>query len=121
MGAASAAGNLGVFSAAKTSGIQAFGVDVNQCPASPGNVVDNVIKRTDIAVERGIEQIASGKPGGATSYGLKEGGITLTSLEAGLETSQCLIAQHPDTIKTVGGLRDQIVAGTLTVADPAAK
>ncbi|MYV98997.1 BMP family ABC transporter substrate-binding protein [Streptomyces sp. SID3343] len=121
MGAASAAGNLGVFSAAKTAGIQAFGVDVNQCPASPGNVVDNVIKRTDIAVERGVEQIAGGRTGGVTSYGLKEGGITLTSLEPGLETSQCLIAQHPDTIKTVLGLRDQIVAGSIAVADPAAK
>lgn len=121
MGAASAAGNLGVFSAAKTAGIQAYGVDVNQCSVSPGNVVDNVIKHTDIAVERGIEQITSGKPGGAISYGLKEGGITLTSLEPGLETSQCLIAQHLDTVKTVSGLRDQIVAGSLTVADPAAK
>ncbi|WP_406289079.1 BMP family ABC transporter substrate-binding protein [Embleya sp. NBC_00896] len=119
MGAASAAGNLGVFNAAKAAGVQAFGVDVNQCSAAPGTVVDNVIKRTDIAVEKGIEQIAAGKAGGVTSYGLKEGGITLTGLETGVETSQCLIAQHPDVIKTVLGLRDQIVSGGITVADPA--
>lgn len=120
MGAASAAGNLGVFNAAKAAGVQAYGVDVNQCSAAPGTVVDNVIKRTDIAVAQGVEQIVGGKPGGVTSYGLKEGGITLTGMEPGLETSQCLIAQHPDVLKTVLGLRDQIVAGTITVADPAA-
>ncbi|MGW9206930.1 BMP family ABC transporter substrate-binding protein [Embleya sp. NPDC055664] len=120
MGAASAAGNLGVFNAAKSAGLQAFGVDVNQCSAAPGTVVDNVIKRTDIAVDKGVEQIVGGKPGGVTSYGVKEGGITLTGLESGVETSQCLIAQRPEVIKTVQVLRDQIVAGTITVADPAA-
>lgn len=118
MGAASAAGNLGVFDAAKANGQLAFGVDVNQCPKAPGAVVDNVIKHTDVAIEKAVEQIAGGKPGGVASYGLKEGGITLTSLEPGVENSQCAIAQHPDVVKTVSGLRDQIVAGTLAVADP---
>ncbi|MDI2125991.1 BMP family ABC transporter substrate-binding protein [Yinghuangia seranimata] len=118
MGAASAAGNLGVFNAAKADGLKAWGVDVNQCGKAPGFVVDNVVKHTDIAIERGIEQITGGKPGGIASYGLKEGGITLTAFEPGLDQSQCLIAQHPDIVTTVSGLRDQIVAGTLTVADP---
>ena len=36
MMAAAAAGNLGVFDAAKDGSFQAFGVDVNQCPGAPG-------------------------------------------------------------------------------------
>ncbi|MCF2527901.1 BMP family ABC transporter substrate-binding protein [Yinghuangia soli] len=119
MGAASAAGNLGVFDAAKANGQTAFGVDVNQCPKQPGTVVDNVVKHTDVAVEKAVEQIVGGKPGGVASYGLKEGGITLTGLEPGVENSQCLIAQSPDVIKQVSALRDQIVAGRLPVPAPA--
>lgn len=118
MGAASAAGNLGVFNAAKTDGLQVWGVDVNQCPQAPGSVVDNVIKHTDIAVQKGVDQILNATPGGVVSYGLKEGGISLTSLEPGLENSQCGIAQHPDIVKTVQDLRAQIVDGRLQVADP---
>jgi basic membrane protein A len=119
MGAASAAGNLGVFEAAKAGGLQTWGVDVNQCPQAPGTVVDNVVKHTDVAIQQGVQQIVTlNRPGGATSYGLKEGGITLTGLEPGVANSQCVIAQHPDIITKVAGLRDQIVAGQLQVADP---
>ncbi|MHC5903525.1 BMP family ABC transporter substrate-binding protein [Streptomyces sp. S6] len=118
--AAAAAGNYGVFEAAKAKGAFAYGVDVNQCPSSPGTVVDNVIKRTDIAVEKGIDSVLAGKTGTTVSYGLKEGGISLTGLEAGAESSQCVIAKHPDVLTKVKALRDQIVAGTLSVDDPAA-
>ncbi|WTW94006.1 BMP family ABC transporter substrate-binding protein [Streptomycetaceae bacterium NBC_01309] len=118
MGAASAAGNLGVFDAAKANGQQAFGVDVNQCSKAVGTVVDNVIKHTDVAIEKAVDQITGGKPGGISSYGVQEGGITLTSLEPNVASSQCTIAEHPDVIKAVSELRDQIVAGELVVADP---
>ncbi|WP_369037219.1 MULTISPECIES: BMP family ABC transporter substrate-binding protein [Streptomyces] len=118
--AAAAAGNYGVFEAAKAKGAFAYGVDVNQCPSAPGTVVDNVIKRTDIAVEKGVEQVLAGQTGTTTSYGLKEGGISLTGLEKGVDSSQCVIAKHPDVLKKVTALRDQIVSGELTVDDPAA-
>ncbi|MFI9830010.1 BMP family ABC transporter substrate-binding protein [Streptomyces sp. NPDC051913] len=118
--AAAAAGNYGVFEAAKAKGAYAYGVDVNQCTAAPGTVVDNVIKRTDIAVEKGIESVLGGKTGTTVSYGLKEGGISLTGLEDGVETSKCVIADHPDVLAKVKELRDQIVSGKLTVDDPAA-
>ncbi|WP_416969148.1 BMP family ABC transporter substrate-binding protein [Streptomyces sp. 4F14] len=118
--AAAAAGNYGVFEAAKAKGAFAYGVDVNQCPSSPGTVVDNVIKRTDIAVRKGIDAVLGGRAGTTVSYGLKEGGISLTGLEAGVASSQCVIAQHADVLTKVKALRDQIVAGTLTVDDPAA-
>ncbi|MFE3857237.1 BMP family ABC transporter substrate-binding protein [Streptomyces griseorubiginosus] len=118
--AAAAAGNYGVFEAAKAKGAFAYGVDVNQCPSAPGTVVDNVIKRTDIAVEKGIESVLAGKAGTTVSYGLKEGGISLTGLEAGVDSSKCVIADHKDVLAKVKDLRDQIVAGKLTVDDPAA-
>lgn len=118
--AAAAAGNYGVFEAAKAKGAFAYGVDVNQCPSAPGTVVDNVIKRTDVAVEKGIESVLAGKTGTTVSYGLKEGGISLTGLEAGVDSSKCVIADHKDVLAKVKALRDQIVAGKLTVDDPAA-
>ncbi|MGW0424921.1 BMP family ABC transporter substrate-binding protein [Streptomyces sp. NPDC003015] len=118
--AAAAAGNYGVFEAAKAKGAYAYGVDVNQCPSAPGTVVDNVIKRTDVAVEKGIESVLSGKTGATVSYGLKEGGISLTGLEDGVDSSKCVIADHKDVLAKVKTLRDRIVAGKLTVDDPAA-
>jgi basic membrane protein A len=118
--AAAAAGNYGVFEAAKAKGAYAYGVDVNQCPSAPGTVVDNVIKRTDVAVAKGIESVLAGTTGTTVSYGLKEGGISLTGLEAGVDSSKCVIADHKDVLAEVKELRDQIVAGKLTVDDPAA-
>jgi basic membrane protein A len=53
------------------------------------------------------------------SYGLEEGGVTLTGLEEGVDSSQCLIADHPDVIAQVQTVRDQIVSGEVTVDDPA--
>ena len=118
--AAAAAGNYGVFEAAKAKGAFAYGVDVNQCPSAPGTVVDNVIKRTDVAVEKGIESVLGGKTGATVSYGLKEGGISLTGLEDGVDSSKCVIADHKDVLTKVEALRDQIVSGELKVDDPAA-
>ena len=120
MGAASASGNLGVFEAAKEHGIFAFGVDANQCPASPGVVVDNVIKRTDVVISDGVSAILDGKRGDTRSYGVKEEGISLTGLQPDVDKSQCVIAAHPDVLTQVGKLRDEITAGTITIDDPAA-
>ncbi|SHI31426.1 BMP family ABC transporter substrate-binding protein [Streptomyces sp. 3214.6] len=118
--AAAAAGNYGVFEAAKAKGAFAYGVDVNQCTSAPGTVVDNVIKRTDVAVEKGIESVLGGTTGTTVSYGLKEGGISLTGLEDGVDASKCVIADHKDVLTKVEALRDQIVSGELKVDDPAA-
>jgi basic membrane protein A len=120
MGAASASGNLGVFEAAKEHGIFAFGVDANQCPASPGVVVDNVIKRTDVVITDGVTAILGGKRGETRSYGVKEEGISLTGLQPDVAESQCVIADHPDVLTQVEKLRDEITAGTITIDDPAA-
>ncbi|MFD2092121.1 BMP family ABC transporter substrate-binding protein [Blastococcus deserti] len=117
--AAAAAGNLGVFDAAKEGAFKAFGVDVNQCPDAPGVVVDNVIKEVDVVTADSIGEILAGNGGGLVSYGLEEGGVTLTGLQDGVEDSGCLIADHPDVIAEVESVRDRIVAGEVTVDDPA--
>jgi basic membrane protein A and related proteins len=117
--AAAAAGNLGVFDAAKGGAFHAFGVDVNQCPTAPGVVVDNVIKKVDVVTADSVGKILGGDGGGLVSYGLKERGVTLTGLEKGVADSGCLVADHADVITKVQSVRDQIVAGEVTVDDPA--
>jgi basic membrane protein A len=119
LGAASAAGNLGVFEAAKERGFLAFGVDANQCPASPGQVVDNVIKRTDVVIADGVTAILGGNSGDTRSYGVKEDGISLTGLQPDVASSRCVIADHPDVLDRVKALREQLTSGTVTVDDPA--
>ncbi|MFB2585927.1 BMP family ABC transporter substrate-binding protein [Herbiconiux liukaitaii] len=116
--AAASGGNLGVFEAASETGFKAFGVDTNQCLDSPGNVVDNAIKRVDVALITSVGDILDGETGGFTAYGLAEGGVGLTGLEEGVEDSECLIADHPDVITQVAAIRDQIISGEIVVADP---
>lgn len=116
--AAASGGNLGVFEAAAEQGFKAYGVDTNQCLDSPGNVVDNAIKRVDVAVVNGVGNVFDGKAGSITAYGLAEGGVGVTGLEDGVDSSQCLIAEHPDVIEKVKAVRDQIVSGELVVQDP---
>lgn len=120
MGAA-AAGNSGIFDAAKGGKFTAWGVDTNQCPSAPGVVVDNVVKRTDVVIGSSIGDVLNGKAGQTKSYGLAEDGVALTGLLDGVEGSQCLIAKNPSVITRVKELRQQIVAGTLKIDDPAAK
>ncbi len=116
--AAASGGNTGVFEAAAEAGFKAFGVDTNQCLDSPGNVVDNAIKRVDVALLEGVGEVLDGKTGGLTAYGLAEGGVGLTGLEEGVEDSQCLIADYPEILEQVAAVRDQIVNGELEVQDP---
>ncbi|MBC6459621.1 hypothetical protein, partial [Actinomadura sp. HBU206391] len=65
--------------------------------------------------------VLNGKAGQTKSYGLAEDGVALTGLLDGVEGSQCLIAKNPSVITRVKELRQQIVAGTLKIDDPAAK
>ncbi len=117
--AAAAAGNLGVFDAAKGGQFLAFGVDVNQCPTAPGQVVDNVVKEVDGVTADSIAKIVDGQGGGLVSYGLEEEGVTLTGLQEDVAGSECLIADNPDVLQRVQEVRDQIISGEVTVDDPA--
>ncbi|MFG1705832.1 BMP family ABC transporter substrate-binding protein [Nonomuraea sp. M3C6] len=116
--AAASGGNQGVFEAAAAAGAKAFGVDVNQCGQSAGNVIDNVLKNVDVAEQAAIKEIASGKTGGVKVYGLAEGGVGVNALEADVASSGCTVAASPEVIAKVKQARDDIVAGKITVADP---
>jgi basic membrane protein A len=117
--AAGAGSNGGIFKAFQDApDAYAFGVDVNQCPQAPGVVMDNVEKKTDVAVELAIKGISAGTQQPVTALGLSEGGMALTGLDGDVEASQCKIAAYPDAIAKVKALRDQIVSGAIKIADP---
>jgi basic membrane protein A len=114
-------GNRGVFKAAKDGGFSAFGMDVNECPNGNGTVVDSVIKRTDIAVAGGLKAIADKAGGTSISYGLKENGISLASLEPDAAGSQCTVVGRQDVLGRVKEIREKIVSGELRIEDPSVR
>ncbi len=117
--AAGAESNGGIFKAVQdASGVNAFGVDVNQCPQAPGAVMDNVEKKTDVAVELAVKGIMAGSQPPIAALGLKEGGMSLTALDPDVKASKCTIADYPDVIAKVKALRDEIVNGSIKIADP---
>jgi basic membrane protein A len=117
--AAGAGSNGGIFKAVEDApGVNAFGVDVNQCPQVPGAVMDNVEKKTDVAVELAVRGIMAGSQPAIATFGLKEGGMSLTALDPDLNVSKCTIADYPDVVAKVKALRDQIVDGSIEIADP---
>jgi basic membrane protein A and related proteins len=119
--AAGAGSNGGIFKALQDApGANAFGVDVNQCPMAAGAVMDNVEKRTDIAVELAVKGIVAGSQPQIAALGLKEGGMALTGFDDNIKGTKCTIADYPDAIAKVKALRDQIVSGEIKVADPMA-
>ncbi|GAA0319233.1 BMP family ABC transporter substrate-binding protein [Actinoallomurus spadix] len=118
--AAASGGNPGVFQAAAAGGFKSFGVDVNQCRLSPGNVIDNVLKHVDVAEYNAIKDVAAGKTGGSKVYGLAENGVGVTALDSDLASSGCTVAANPAVVAKVKQVRDDIVAGRIKVADPLA-
>lgn len=120
--AVGAASNGGIFEAAAEKGFSAYGVDANQCPMAPGSVVDGTIKAVNKVVETVVGEILDGKkPAEATSsFGLKEGGMTIVSLTDGAADSQCVVMEHQDVLDKVKQTRDDIVSGKIKVTDPTA-
>jgi basic membrane protein A and related proteins len=117
--AAGAGSNGGIFKAVQdASGAYAFGVDANQCPQAPGAVMDNVEKKTDVAVELTVKGILAGSQPPIAALGLKEGGMSLTALDPSIQTSKCAIAEYPDVVAKVKALRDEIVNGSIKIKDP---
>ncbi len=117
--AAASGSNGGIFKAMEDlAGANAFGVDVNQCPQAPGAIMDNIEKKTDVAVELAVKGIMAGSQQPITALGLKEGGMALTGLGDDVKGSQCTIADYPDAIAKVKEIRDQIVSGALKIDDP---
>jgi basic membrane protein A len=118
--AAASASNGGVFSAAKQKGFFSYGVDVNQCPMAPGHIVDNAVKRVDVAMVTGIGEIVHHKGPQMATYGVKSGGMTLTTLSAkNPMATQCVLAKHPNVLALVKNVRGEIISGMIKLKDPA--
>ena len=118
--AAASGSNVGTFEVAAGGAFQAYGVDVNECDSAPGQVVDNVLKHVDVALASAVQEILDGNAGGFKVYGLAEEGVGLIALEDDVDSSGCLIAEHPDVIEQVKEVQQQIIDGSVTVDDPAA-
>jgi len=118
--AVGAGSNPGVFEAAKANGIFAYGVDVNECLSAPGVVVDNAEKRVDQVVLQLVEAVLAGTAGSVESFGLKENGMSPTSLTDQAADSQCVVMDYPDIIEAMKAARDQIIDGSLVIPDPLA-
>jgi basic membrane protein A len=115
-----AAGNGGVYKVvANTPGTLAIGLDVNECPDAPGHILDSAVRHVDLVIARAIAGIAARTQPGTVSYGLKDGAVNLTALEAGAAASQCVAATDPAVTAAVAAVRDKIVSGQLVIADPA--
>lgn len=118
--AVGAGSNGGIFEAAKEKNFHSFGVDVNQCPMAAGHIVDNTMKAVDVLVVKEIGKILDGSAASVASYGLKEEGMSLTSLLPGAEQSQCLVMQHPEVLAKIKQARQDIIDGKIILKDPAA-
>ncbi|WP_432544994.1 BMP family ABC transporter substrate-binding protein [Kineococcus sp. SYSU DK002] len=117
--AAASGSNVGTFQVAATGAFATYGVDTNQCADAAGHVVDNVLKNVDVALADAVQAVLSGDTGGNQVYGLKEGGVGVTALADDVATSGCLVADRPDVVAKVQEVAQQIVDGTVVVADPA--
>lgn len=117
--AASAAGNLGIFEAARERDFFAFGLDVDQCPASPGHIVDNLVKRVDLVIGQSVDAIFSGSEQQIFVYGLDSGGLDLTALaDTPAADSECLIVEHPRLIDHIRQLSALVSSGEIGIEDP---
>lgn len=116
---ATSGGDFGVLEGAQQKNFHAYGVDVNLCPNAPGFVVENTIKRVDVAISESINNILGGKGNQILSYGLAEGGMgVVTTATDHPDQSQCLILKHPDVIASIKDLREKIINGTIKLEDP---
>ena len=116
---ATSGGDYGIFEAAQEQGFRVFSVDINQCPSTPGHIVENTLKRVDVAILESIQNILDGSENRLLSYGLAEGGMNLVAFsDIDLAASACLIAEHPQVIEQIGELRQKIIDGKLKIPDP---
>jgi len=115
-----AAGNGGIYKMVSGSpGALATGLDVNECPDAPGHILDSAVRHIDLVMAQAIEGIVAGTQPNTVSYGLKEGAVNLTGLEAGAAQSQCVVANDPAVLRKLAEVRDKIIDGQILVADPA--
>jgi len=100
----------GVIEAAKQLDRYVIGVDADQNPLAPDNVITSMQKKVDVAVFATIKAVADGtfKPG-LTVFGIENGGI-------GLAPFHGLDGAVPDQVKTeIAAYSDKIKSGEIEI------
>ena len=105
--AAAGGTGIGVYQAAKDAKKLAIGVDSNQNHVQPGTMLTSMVKRVDVAVYQAFKGVTPG----ATSLGLKEGGVDYAMDE---HNAKLVTA---DMKKKVDAAKADIIAGKIKVID----
>lgn len=113
--------NGGIFEATGSGGVTGYGVDVNQCPLTPGGVGDGTLKLMDSLIPQLIDKIDAGQAESFSSFGLAEGGMDLVSLAPGAAESQCTVMDHPDVVAKLAEIKQKIIDGEITPPDATGK
>jgi basic membrane protein A len=97
---------LGTLDAANDAGIWGIGVDVDQYTTHPQHILTSAVKRVDTGVYLAIKAAQSGqfKGGSNLSFNLKNGGVGMGRISPSVPAK---------FLKTIAGLRAQIVAGKI--------
>ena len=102
----------GVLQAAADAGRLGIGVDSNQNHLHPGRVLTSMLKRVDVATQRGFEQARGGSwRAGVNVLGLAEDGVGL----AFDDDNAALVT--PEMHTRIDRARAEVVAGRVTVHD----
>lgn len=103
----------GVIAAAKEESRYAIGVNTNQDYLAPGVVLTSMVKRVDNAVFNLISDTLNGNfRGGIHTYGLPEGGVSLTDFEY---TKDIIPESIQERLKAI---EQDLILGVIQVNDP---
>jgi len=112
----SAAGNTGVFEAAKERDFFTSGVDTDQRAIDPEHIIESMVKRTDVGVKESVCDLADGSfGGGVAAYGLAENGVGPAFLV--LDDLQPPSTIPQEVQGQVRELADKIKSGEIVVTD----
>jgi basic membrane protein A len=111
----SAAGNTGIFEAAKEKNFYTSGVDTDQRSIDPDHILESMVKRTDIGVYNAVCDLAKGQfKGGVVSLGLKDKAVGPAFLVLDNAAPSKLPQAVQDKVKSLAA---DISSGKIVVTD----
>jgi basic membrane protein A len=111
-----AAGNFGIFEAAREQGFLTSGVDTDQRSIDPAHVLESVVKRSDVGTYESVKDLAEGTfSGGTRAYGLAENGVGPAFLI--LDDPQPPVTLPQEVQDAVRDVADRIISGEIVVTD----
>jgi basic membrane protein A and related proteins len=112
----SAAGNTGIFEAAKEKNFFTSGVDTDQRTLDPDHVIESMVKRSDVGVHDAVCDLAKNQfTGGAKAYGLAQNAVGPAFLVLSNPTIPTRLPQAvQDQVKDLAA---KIVSGEIKVTD----